>query len=109
VLSAHDKEQDMPTTKQAQELEDNRPYRTGPNVDAGLEAGAVTVDPETAAGIAAENARKANGAKETETDNGVVEVRTEKNSDPQVNSFDTIVANAPALADQRPKSDGGKK
>ena len=42
---------------------DDRPYRTGPNVDAGLEPGAVTVDPQTAAGIAAAAARDENGAK----------------------------------------------
>ena len=98
----------MPTTKQAQEEQDDRPYRTGPNVDNGYEAGAVSVDPDTAAGIAAANARKAHGAKETETDDGVVEVRTKDNDDPQVNAFDTLLAEAPALADQRPKSAGGK-
>lgn len=61
----------MPTTKQAQEQQDNRPYRTGPNVDIGLEPGAVTVDPQTAEGVAAENARKANGAKSSTVDDGV--------------------------------------
>lgn len=98
-----------PTTKQKQEEQDTRPYRTGPNVDAGLEAGAVTVDPDTATGVAAKNAREARGAKETETENGVVEVRTDKNNDPQVNAFDVLLAEAPALADQRPKSAGGNK
>jgi hypothetical protein len=100
-----------PTTKQAQEKnqDDQRPYRTGQNVDAGLEAGAVTVDPDTAQGLAAKNARKARGAKETVTENDIVEVRTDKNDDPQVNAFDQIVANAPALADERPKSAGGNK
>lgn len=100
-----------PTTKQAQEAnqDDQRPYRTGQNIDAGLEAGAVTVDPDTSAGVAAANARKARGAKETETEHGVVEVRTEDNDDPQVNDFDALLSVAPALADQRPKSAGGKK
>lgn len=46
--------------------------RTGPNVDAGLEPGVVTVDPQTPAGVAAENARKANGAKTHEEDQEVI-------------------------------------
>ena len=46
-------------------------FRTGPNVDIGLEPGAVTLDPQTAAGQAAAAAREANGAKSTMTDEGV--------------------------------------
>lgn len=63
----------MPKTKTAQEADaaERASYRTGPNVDNGLEPGAVTVDPETAAGIAAANARKSNGAKTHMTDDGV--------------------------------------
>lgn len=56
--------------------EDQAPYRTGPNVDIGLVEGAVTLDPQTAAGQAAEAARKANGAK-TKDEDGVTVV-TEK-------------------------------
>lgn len=62
--------------------EEDRPYRTGPNVDAGLEPGAITVDPQTAAGIAADNARKANGAKTTVDDRvEVVTSITDKSDD----------------------------
>ena len=46
-------------------------WRTGPNVDAGIEPGAVTVDPETAEGRAAREARKANGATSSVNDDGV--------------------------------------
>lgn len=50
-------------------LEDeDRPYRTGPNIDAGLEPGAITVDPLSPAGMAAKAAREANGASTTVDD-----------------------------------------
>lgn len=48
--------------------------RTGPNVDAGLVDGFVTVDPDTAQGRAMKAAREANGAKEHEDEDGVVKV-----------------------------------
>lgn len=70
----------MPTKKDTKDVENNstpldhedRPYRTGPNVDAGLEPGAVTVDPHTPAGAAAAAAREANGASVTTDDRVVV-------------------------------------
>ena len=46
-------------------------WRTGPNVDTGLQPGAVTVDPETAEGRAAAAARDANGATSSVNDDGV--------------------------------------
>lgn len=45
--------------------------KTGPNVDCGLEPGMVTVDPETADGIAAAAARDANGASTETADDGI--------------------------------------
>lgn len=48
--------------------------RTGPNVDAGLVDGFVTVDPDTAEGRAAKATREANGATDTEVDDGAVKV-----------------------------------
>lgn len=72
----------MPKTDQ--NIEDRSTYRTGPNVDSGLEPGAVTVDPETAAGLAAAAARDANGATTNMTDDGVEEVRTPDGRDPRV-------------------------
>ena len=66
-------ENTVPKTPIERELEANTatPFRTGPNVDNGLVSGLVTVDPETAAGIAAANARKANKASTHMTDDGV--------------------------------------
>lgn len=55
----------------AKDAKVDAPWRTGPNVDAGLEPGAVTVDPDTAAGLAARAAREANGATTSMTDDGV--------------------------------------
>lgn len=45
-------------------------FRTGQNVDAGLEPGIVTVDPDTPQGRAAAAARKANGATTSTDDDG---------------------------------------
>ena len=66
----------VPKTPIERELEAaNAPmHRTGPNVDNGLVAGLVTVDPETAAGRAAAANRDANGASVKEHKNGIVEV-----------------------------------
>ena len=58
-------------------------YRTGPNVDIGLESGAVTMDPETAVGVAAAAARESNGATTVMTDDGVEEVRNDRGDDPK--------------------------
>src|SRR5687768_4085874 len=69
--------------------EDRADYRTGPNVDAGLVPGAVTVDPNTAAGLAAAAARDANGATTELTDDGV-EIVTPK--DPTYEGDDPKVA-----------------
>jgi len=65
----------MPITQQEADAADRAAYRTGPNVDAGLEPGAVTVDPNTAHGMAAKAARETNGATTTMTHDGVEEVR----------------------------------
>ena len=88
----------MPKTKnltgQEADADDRARYRTGPNVDNGLEPGAVTVDPDTAAGIAAAQARKNNGAKTNMTDEGVAVVEPKDptyNEGPKV-SEDTHVA-----------------
>lgn len=62
-------------TAQEADAAERASYRTGPNVDNGLEPGAVTVDPETAAGIAASRNRDANKATTTMTDEGVEEVK----------------------------------
>ena len=62
-------------TAQEADAAERASYRTGPNVDNGLEPGAVTVDPETAAGIAAARNRDANNAETTMTDEGVEEVK----------------------------------
>lgn len=67
--------QDNRTDPTPAQPDDLAPYRTGPNVDAGLEPGAITVDPQTAAGKAAEAAREVNGAKTEVQDR--VEVVTE--------------------------------
>jgi len=87
------------TVEQHQADADERAsYRTGPNVDIGLESGAVTVDPQTAAGIAAEQARKDNGAKTTMTDDGVAEVRNENDDDPKVRDANAVAdPDAPAV------------
>lgn len=70
----------MPKTKKDDQLEVRDPtsadndaaaWRTGPNVDIGIEPGAVTVDPETAHGQAARATREANGASTSVTDDGV--------------------------------------
>lgn len=73
---------------------DDRPYRTGPNVDAGLEPGAVTVDPQTAAGVAAEAARKANGAKTTVEDRVEVVTDIKDNSDDRMDDGRRIALKA---------------
>ena len=69
----------MPKTIHPEQRED-RPYRTGPNVDIGLEPGAVTVDPETAAGVGAAAARDANKAKTEMTDDGYEVVHPKETS-----------------------------
>ena len=82
---------------------DDRPYRTGPNVDAGLEPGAITVDPQTAAGMAAEAARKANGAKTTVDDRVEVVTDVKDNSDDRMDDGRRIALKAegdPKVTDQ---------
>lgn len=62
----------MPRTDEPQPVEDDgRSFRTGPNVDTGIEPGAVTVDPDTMQGVAARAAREANGATSEITEDGV--------------------------------------
>lgn len=84
----------MPDTKIPKETteaqipeEDEGGWRTGPNVDIGLEPGAVTVDPHTAAGLAARAGREVHGAK-THFEDGVEVVEpaadTSYNEDPKV-------------------------
>lgn len=48
--------------------------RTGPNIDNGINTGRVTVDPHTAAGLAAAASRDAHGAKTKQRDDGLLEV-----------------------------------
>lgn len=80
----------MPKVTQPEDIDadDRAKYRTGPNVDNGLEPGAVTVDPETAAGLAAARNRDANGATTTMTDDGIEVVEPAEgssyNDDPKV-------------------------
>ena len=74
--------QDNRTDPTPAQPDEERPFRTGPNVDAGLEPGAVTIDPATAEGVAAEAAREANGATVTTDDRKViVESITDKSDD----------------------------
>lgn len=76
-------------------LEDqDRPYRTGPNVDSGLEPGAITVDPHTAAGIAAAAARDANGAKTTVEDRVEVVSSVVDKSDDRMDDGERIALKA---------------
>lgn len=86
-------------TAQEADAADRASYRTGPNVDNGLEPGAVTVDPETAHGRAAARTREANGAKTTMTEEGVEEVRPK---DATYAGEDPKVADATHVADGKP-------
>jgi hypothetical protein len=95
----------MPKTAQEADANERASYRTGPNVDNGLEPGAVTVDPHTAAGIAAAAARDANGANTTMTDDGVAIVEPAEgssyNDDPKVKEASAVAdKDAPAVDKQ---------
>lgn len=88
----------MPKTVEQTQADERASYRTGPNVDIGLESGAVTVDPQTAAGIAAAQARDENGAKTTMTGDGVAEVRNTNGDDPKVAHGSSVAdPDAPAV------------
>ena len=64
--------------------EDLPPLRTGQNVDAGIESGAVTVDPATAQGVAAQASRDALGAKSTTEDGVKISKSKLDDGDPRV-------------------------
>lgn len=94
----------MPNTQQETDSQDRAAYRTGPNVDIGLEPGAVTVDPETAHGVAAAAAREANGATTTMTDDGVAVVQPDHETyldGPKVQAASSVAdPDAPAVDKQ---------
>jgi hypothetical protein len=98
----------MPKNLTAQEADadERMRYRTGPNVDNGLEPGAVTVDPDTAHGRAAAANRDANGANTNMTDDGIAEVTVPGDDRSPKVADDTHVADpsAPAVDKQSAKA-----